>query len=605
MGRIPRETVDAIRDRTDIASVIGRRVKLQRRGRDYVGLCPFHQEKSPSFNVIPHKGMYHCFGCQEGGDVFRFVMKVEGLSFVEAVKELAAAAGVPIEEEELTVEQRHRLRTRATLFDVLEEAASFYESMLWTHPDGQDARDYLATRDLPVEISREARIGFAPDGWQNLGDRLHASGFPVERAIEAGLVKRSQSSGRTFDFFRNRLMFPIRDDRGRVIGFGGRVLNKDDPKAPKYLNTGETPLYDKRQVLYGIESARAAIQRADRTIVVEGYFDVLAMRAAGHPEAVATCGTALTPEHVSRLSRMSRNLLLLTDGDNAGQEAAVRALPLLIDASINAFRVDLPDAKDPDEYRKAYGAEALSEALESHRRGLVEWVIDRRLAAAGDGREMTAMSRSLVLEELRPVLSRLPSALIPRLAPRLGMRDEEVLARLQGADPADERPTTPAATGWRPVRDMVHVFWLLVHRYDEVADILQGVPTDVFADHPATHGALSRLLTGEPIAAVVAEEPDPGVARTLAAVVARESLYTAEQAPLAMAQVVRRLLAPRQLAEKAQLSARIEEALRDGDRAAQAALLRRNQELKHEVAALEAALRQGDLVAFLGCVRNA
>ncbi len=600
MGRIPREIVDAVRDRTDIAAVIGRRVKLQKAGNSLKGLCPFHDEKTPSFHVIPSKGIFHCFGCQESGDVFGFLMKIEGLSFVEAVTELAGPAGVELSIEELTAEQRRQLRARSSLFDVLEAAASYYESLLWTRPEGQDARDYLRRRGLPEAVLREARLGYAPRAWDGLLNHLHRRGFPASMVMEAGLVRQRKERDGHYDFFRNRIMFPIRDDRGRVIGFGGRVLPGDD--APKYFNNVQTPLYDKSTVLYGIETARSAIQRADRTIVVEGYFDVLAMRAAGYPETVACCGTALTPQHLARLSRLSRNLLLLTDGDRAGQEAAERALPLLVKAGIHAFRVDLPGAKDPDELFASQGPEAIAAALE-RRQSLVEWVVDRKLEQYGDptsvGVEHTAMARERVLEELREIFELLPHSLVSRIASQIGMREEIVLDRLRRAPPTPPSGSPPPASGWRPVRDMVHIFWLLIHRYDQVADLVQGVPLDVFADHPATHASLARLLSGEPVANILDEEPDPGVARTLAAAVAREVLYTEEQAALAAAQVIRRLLEPRLQARRTRLNNALEAALRDGDEEARATIIRQRAELLAQTRALDEALARGDLIRFM------
>lgn len=601
MGRIPREIVDAIRDRTDIAAVVGRRVKLQKAGNSLKGLCPFHQEKTPSFHVIPSKGIFHCFGCQESGDVFGFLMKLEGLSFVEAVKELAGPAGVTIEEQELSPEQRRQLRARATLFDVLEEAASWYESLLWTRPEGQTARDYVHGRGLPEAILREARLGYAPDGWSRLLDHLHQRGFPARMVADAGLARPRKGGDGHYDFFRNRLMFPIRDDRGRVIGFGGRVLPGDD--APKYFNNAETPLYAKSTVLYGIEAARSAIQRSDRVIVVEGYFDVLALRAAGHYEVVASCGTALTPDHMKRLSRLSRNLVLLTDGDRAGQEAAARALPLIIDENMQAFRVDLPGAKDPAEYLVAAGEEALSSALDTHRQGLIEWVIDRKVRE----QPLDSMRRRVVLQELEPILVRLPNQVVPKLAPRLGVKDNEVLDYLRDKmdRPADSGPAPPPPSGWRPHRDMVHIFWLLVHRYDQVADLVQALPTSVFSDHPATHPALARLLTGEPVAAVLNEEGDPGVSRTLSAVVARGTLYSPEEAPLALAQVVRRLLRPRQTAAHARSKAESEAAIKTGDFAGARALLERHAALKRAMDEMDAAIDDEDVVAFMGRIHGA
>ena len=220
MPRIPREVVDAVRDRTDLVELVSRHVSLARRGRSHVGLCPFHQEKSPSFHVIPDKGIYHCFGCQAGGDAFKFLMTIEGLSFVEAVKELAGAAGVEIAERELTDAERRSLKQRATLFDVLEAAASYYESVLWTRPEGAPGREYLKGRELTEETQRNARLGYAPEGWTRLVDHLHHQGFSPSLVEQAGLAKPRRQGDGKYDVMRERVIIPITDERGRVIAVG-------------------------------------------------------------------------------------------------------------------------------------------------------------------------------------------------------------------------------------------------------------------------------------------------------------------------------------------------------------------------------------------------
>lgn len=570
MGRIPRDIVDAVRDRTDIVNVIGRHVTLQKRGASLVGLCPFHQEKSPSFNVIPAKAMYHCFGCQAGGDVFRFLMTIEGLSFVEAVKELAGPAGVIIEERELSQDERKALKTRSTLFDVLEAATSFFESTLWTHPDGQVARTYLRDREIGDELARKSRLGFAPEGWSRLLDHLHQKGFDPKLALDAGLASTRKGGDGHYDFFRGRLMFPIRDERGRVIGFGGRIIIPDPEKrfGGKYMNTPETRLYDKKRVLYGLDQARAAIQRKDQVVVVEGYFDVLAMQAAGHDEAVASCGTALTKEHLERIRRMTRNVVMLTDGDSAGQKAAMSALPLLVSEDMHAFRVELPGAKDPDEFVRAHGPEALSTALE-RRQSLVEWVITQKVMAYADKTSLGAMSssqaRERILTELLPLLGKLPPGQIPRVAGLLRIPEGEILRAVGRRDELPHGPPPKRTEGWKPNKDVVHILWLLVHRYDHIADLLQRVPAAVFADHPPVHAAMARLLTGEHPANVLEDEPDEGVRRTLAAVVGRQDLYEPKVAARGLCDMVDNLARPRLMARKTWLQHRLSQVQQSGD----------------------------------------
>jgi len=555
--------VDAVRDRTDIVEVVKRHVTLTRRGGNFVGLCPFHQEKTPSFNVIPGKGIYHCFGCQAGGDVFKFLMQLEGLSFVESIKELAGPAGVTIEERELTPAERKDLQKRATLYDVLEAAAKHFESQLWTTTEGQRARDYLHDRQMSGDTSKNARLGFAPDGWTRLVDTLHRQGFDQQLVKEAGLARVStKKNDRVYDTFRGRLMFPIRDDRARVIGFGGRILEGD---GPKYINSPETRLYQKSRVLYGLYTARQGIQRADRVVVVEGYFDVLAMQQAGISETVATCGTALTPEHLERIRRITRDVILLMDADEAGERAAERSLPLFMRAGIQAWRLELPDAKDPDEFVREKGAEALDAAF-GKRESLLEWVARRKI-----GTQVDVMSRERVAEELLPLLKDAPDLLVSKIAARLNIREESFRRRLAQAarrataDAAPATPARPAQNSWKPHRDITHLLWLLVHRYDQTVDVLRRTDPHILDAHGPILPIVARLVSGEPVAGILPDVADDAVARTIAAVVARDKLYDEDGAAIAMCHILARLGSPSRAARLRMLTDTAGRAGRDGD----------------------------------------
>ncbi len=559
MGRIPREVVDAVRDRTDIVEVVKRHVTLLRRGGNFVGLCPFHQEKTPSFNVIPGKGIYHCFGCQASGDVFKFLMQVEGLSFVESIKELAGPAGIAIEERELTRSERQDLHKRATLYDVLEAAAGHFESLLWTQAQGQIARDYLSNREMSQETAKQARLGFAPEGWTHLVDTLHRQGFDEELALDAGLARRSTKSDRVYDTFRGRLMIPIRDDRGRIIGFGGRIL---DGEGPKYINSPETRLYQKSRVLYGMHTARGSIQRKDRVLVVEGYFDVLSLQQAGFTEAIATCGTSLTPEHLERIRRMTRNVILLMDADEAGQRAAERTLPLFLQSGIQPWRLELPGAKDPDDFIRESGAEAMEEAL-AQRESMLEWVVRRKIAGQVD-----VMSRERVAEELLPLMTSAPDLLVSKIAARLNIREESFRRRLataaRKAETVEEAPA-PVDSGWRPHRDVSHLLWLLVHRYDQTVDVLRRTDPHLLDAHAPILPAVARLVSGEPVAGILPDITDQGVSRTIAAVVARDKLYSEEGAAIAMCDILARLGGPGRAARLRALTDDAGRAGREGD----------------------------------------
>ncbi|MEQ1504370.1 MAG: DNA primase [Myxococcota bacterium] len=609
MARIPREIVDQVRERTDIGEIIGRHVALTRRGRNLVGLCPFHQEKSPSFNVIQDKGIYHCFGCQAGGDVFRFLMTLEGLSFVEAVKELAEPVGITIEERELSPAERKQLRQRASAFDVLEASAAFYEAQLWTGPAGAAGRAYLANRAMTDAQARTARLGWAPGGWTRLVDHLHREGYDAEQVAEAGVARlRSQGEG-YYDTLRERLVIPIRDERGRVIAFGGRLL---EGEGPKYLNTPETRLYEKSHVLYGLDSARLQIQKAGRVLVVEGYFDVLSLHQAGFGEAVATCGTALTPTHLEKLRRLARDVVLVMDADEAGLKAAQRSLPLFVEAQVQPWRIELPGGKDPDECLRVEGAEAFHRAL-ANKEPLLEWVMRRKLEQYGDG----AMSRDRLLDEVVPMLARLRDSSLARdVARKIGLAEDDLLRRLRdhgraessraaaaertasgAGDAASEDPAPPPEPAWKPTQDIVHLVWLVVHRYDQVADLIARLDPSLLDGHGPIRPAFARLVSGEPVATVIEDSGDPMVQKLLRAIVARDRLYEPEEAAAAVLQIVDRLIRPRWTHRLVQLKHEIERAETAGQTDRLMAALREKQDLHARERKLDTAVKRGDVDA--------
>ena len=356
--------LDEIRIRVSLPGTVGRRVKLVKKGREYSGLCPFHSEKSPSFTINEEKGFFHCFGCGAHGDVFGFLMRSDGVSFPEAVERLAQEAGleVPV----ATPVERERARRQADLFDVMEKTCAFYEAQLRTGA-GRKGLEYLRGRDFDDETIARFRLGFAPAARGVLRDALMSDQMPEAMLIEAGLLGKSEDGGASYERFRGRVMFPITDRRGRVIAFGGRILG--DGK-PKYLNSPETPLFDKGRVLYGWATARRAAHDKDRIIVTEGYTDVIALARAGFPESVAPLGTALTESQLHELWRIAPEPLLCFDGDAAGQRAAwraaERALPLLAPGQSVRF-VTLPKDEDPDSLIASQGADAMAALLDAAR----------------------------------------------------------------------------------------------------------------------------------------------------------------------------------------------------------------------------------------------
>jgi len=359
----PPQFLDELKTRVSVVEVVGKSVKLVRKGRDYWACCPFHNEKTPSFSVSDEKGFYHCFSCGAHGSAIDFVMNTQGMSFPEAVKYLADQAGLQVPEE--TPEQRERAKRAENLYEVMELAAAFYEKQL-RMPSGREALSYLLGRGLSEATIAKFRIGFAPDNREGLKAALSKEGVSDAQMVEAGLRIQPDDPGRKpYDRFRGRVMFPITDQRGRVVAFGGRIMSSDTD-APKYLNSPETPLFHKGYMVYGLQMAREAARKAGTMIVTEGYMDVIALAQGGFGNAVAPLGTALTEEQISLLWRIVREPILCFDGDQAGQRAAgralERALPILKPGQGLRFAV-LPPGEDPDSLLQKKGAKAMQAVL--------------------------------------------------------------------------------------------------------------------------------------------------------------------------------------------------------------------------------------------------
>ena len=368
---IPDDQVEEVRARADIVQVIGDIVPLQKSGKDYKACCPFHDEKTPSFFVVPAKGFYKCFGCGESGDVFAFLMKRLGLSFVDAIKHVAPSAGVEIREVNRGQTGEDPLRH---LYDANGFARMFFQDSLWDETAGRLARAYLEERGIGRETADRFGLGFAPDEWRGLYDAASHHGIGEEILIEVGLVTRSEKRKDPYDRFRGRLIFPIESPSGRVLGFGGRVLGAGREGSPKYVNSPESPIYHKGEILYGLSWAKNAIRRSETALVVEGYMDVVSLAAAGFENTVAPLGTAVTPGQVTLLRRYTSRAHLLFDSDAAGLKATFRAADLLLAGGVHPSVVTLPPGEDPDAIVHAEGAEG----LQSHIDGAVD-VLDRKL----------------------------------------------------------------------------------------------------------------------------------------------------------------------------------------------------------------------------------
>ena len=507
--RVPREILQEIQSRIGILEVIGQYVSLRKRGRTYLGLCPFHDEKTPSFNVDPVKGMFYCFGCHAGGDVFSFLTRIENRGFMEVVRELAERAHVDLPQPRLSPEERRKADERERLHDILEIAAGYYERALMGSPHGP-AAEYLKKRGIPPETAREFRLGFAADGWQNLADYLKRNGHPLFLAEKAGLlVPRPRDQHSYYDRFRDRVMFPIRDVSGKVIGFGGRVLGDGEPK---YLNSPETILFNKSRTLFGLDLARRAIGREETAVVVEGNFDTISLHAAGVRNVVATCGTSLTREHLRVLKRYTRRIVLVYDGDAAGIKAAERSLSLFLEEDLWPFFVPLPPGKDPDDVVREEGGEAFKTRI-AQAVPLFEFVI-RRLAASAHG---SAMAQETALEELSPLFNAFRKVRPEKLeyyysfvARHFGLSDHTVRGYFDRAGQTRQRPGPDDATIEPPVRKPVSVLpvheELLLHwvlqRPEEILPAAEEAHIVDWLTHPGIKrvvaGALDRFRADEP-----------------------------------------------------------------------------------------------------------
>lgn len=352
---------EQVRNSADIVEVVSGYVALKKRGRNYWGCCPFHGEKTPSFSVNAEKNMFYCFGCHEGGDVFRFIMKSENCSFMEAVKMLAARYGIPIPEKEKTAAEIRRDRQRKELGEANELAVRFYQSCLLRTQYGKPALAYLAGRGITQQIIEQFSIGYAIDNFSALTTSLGKRGCSTDVLIKAGLALPGKNGG-AYDKFRGRVMIPIKDARGRVVGFGGRVLGSD--MQPKYMNTGETELFNKRYLLFGLDIAVKNIKMLHQAIVVEGYMDAISLHAAGITNAVASMGTAFSAEQARILKRITDNVVFCYDSDEAGRRASVRAVSIAREAGLQVQVAGVPDGKDPDEFVRQYGKDAFLEVVE-------------------------------------------------------------------------------------------------------------------------------------------------------------------------------------------------------------------------------------------------
>ena len=440
-GLIPQSFIDDLLNRTDIVDVVSSRVQLKKAGKNYTACCPFHKEKTPSFSVSPDKQFYYCFGCGAGGNALGFLMDHDNLDFPQAVEDLAKAAGMEVPREESGRPHKPRQPTDSPLYPLLTAAADFYRQALKSHPQRKAAVDYLKGRGLTGEIARDFGLGFAPPGWDNLYKHLSSDTLQQKAMIDAGLLVENAETGKRYDRFRDRVMFPIRDSRGRIIAFGGRVLGDDKPK---YLNSPETPVFHKGQELYGLFEARKNNRNLDEIIVVEGYMDVIALAQQGLRNAVATLGTATSEEHLKRLFRVVPSVLFCFDGDQAGRNAAWRALEATLSSLQDGRRARflfLPEGEDPDTLVRSEGTDAFRARINQHAQPLADYFF-QQLTEEADPRSLEGKAHMATLAA--PLIDKVPGANLrtlmrQRLLEITGLSGEAV-SQLVHSAPQDAPP---------------------------------------------------------------------------------------------------------------------------------------------------------------------
>ena len=415
-------TVQAVKDAADIIEVVGEIVSLKKAGVNYKGLCPFHAEKTPSFTVNPGRRSFHCFGCGEGGDALSFIMRYQNIPFWEAVKQLAGRYHIALPEKELSARERESATKRKALFAVNQRAAQIYHELLFAK-QGVIARNYLEKRRIPIEVINDFQLGYAPDSWDFL---LKAMADVGEAGLnEAGLLVQRESGKGFYDRFRHRVLFPIISHSGQHLGFGGRIL---DDQQPKYLNSPETLVFTKGKTLFGLFQNKEAIRRSHRALIVEGNFDLLSLVAAGVRDVVAPLGTALTPQHIRALKGYAQEAVLLFDGDQAGIKAAMRAVPMFLSEKVAARVVILPDGHDPDTFVAEFGADGLEQRVAAAY-SLPEFVVSHLVEKYGLGLE----GKGKIVEELRPLIKAIDdqdlqrSLFVSHFSQKLGLTPEQLL----------------------------------------------------------------------------------------------------------------------------------------------------------------------------------
>jgi DNA primase len=582
MALFTRDTIDRVRDAVDMVELVGAKTDLRRVGTRWSGLCPFHDERTPSFSVNPEEKLYYCFGCGEGGDAFKFVQQTEALEFQEAVELLAERFNVRVEREEDDPRAEQRRRRRERLHALLDRAALFYATYLRESAEAGPAREYLSSRGLSDEVLAEFRVGYSPSAWDRMMLGARQGGFTEEELIAAGLAQRGRGGG-LYDRFRGRVMFPLADSRGRVLGFGARQMAEG--RGPKYLNTSENDLYHKGRQLFGIDVARKEAMKSGRFVVVEGYTDVLALHQAGIREAVAIMGTAMTQEQLAELGKVGDSsrrgaVYLALDADRAGRDAMLRAARLAEDRGVDLRVVDMPEGTDPADLVNQESAAAFMERMD-RAVPMIEFQVRRVLA---DADLETPSGRDQALGEARKLIAAVPErtatrdALVREAADRLDVPADYVMAApARPAPVVTQAPAAATSPGELALRAEREFLTRSLSSGELGRDYLARPADDQFSsdllrrarDHLVEHFA-------DPLVSLPEDDPALGALVTDVALAAQERPPTEE---LVLRMSVLQL-------EQRRIEREIRRASQDGDHTRKTALAAEEQKVREEMGAV-------------------
>ncbi|MEK1691266.1 DNA primase [Staphylococcus aureus] len=428
--RIDQSIINEIKDKTDILDLVSEYVKLEKRGRNYIGLCPFHDEKTPSFTVSEDKQICHCFGCKKGGNVFQFTQEIKDISFVEAVKELGDRVNVAVDIEATQSNSNVQIASDdLQMIEMHELIQEFYYYALTKTVEGEQALTYLQERGFTDALIKERGIGFAPDSSHFCHDFLQKKGYDIELAYEAGLLSRNEENFSYYDRFRNRIMFPLKNAQGRIVGYSGRTYTGQEPK---YLNSPETPIFQKRKLLYNLDKARKSIRKLDEIVLLEGFMDVIKSDTAGLKNVVATMGTQLSDEHITFIRKLTSNITLMFDGDFAGSEATLKTGQKLLQQGLNVFVIQLPSGMDPDEYIGKYGNDAFTAFVKNDKKSFAHY----KVSILKDEIAHNDLSYERYLKELSHDISLMKSSILQQkalndVAPFFNVSPEQLANEIQ------------------------------------------------------------------------------------------------------------------------------------------------------------------------------